>query len=367
MVPRRPASEPDGGDELSDGDSAFERPEPEVGDQGGSDGEPEPTRYVFVNEGSTRRLDVFLQERLPDHSRSYLKRLIDTGYASLQPGGARDPKPSLPVRHGVTVELVIPPPLKVTLRPEPIPLDFIYQDEHLAVINKPAGLTVHPAPHQPGGTLVNALLHCLEGELSGIAGVERPGIVHRLDKETSGALIVAKNDVAHRSLAAQFKERQVHKTYLAIARGKPRDWEGRIDFPLGRSPSHSKKIAVYRPGEGRAAITDYRVLEVFDGYTLIECYPLTGRTHQIRVHLQASGLPISCDKLYSREKAIYVSNLRGLSRPKSEAPILERHALHAASICFRHPVFREEVSFQAPLATDMLAFLHALQRYRSPR
>jgi 23S rRNA pseudouridine1911/1915/1917 synthase len=204
-------------------------------------------------------------------------------------------------------------------------------------------------------------------DLSGIAGVERPGIVHRLDKETTGVIVVAKHDVAHQSLSHQFRERQVHKTYLAISRGKPMQDEGRMSFPLGRSLTHRKKQTVRNDGRGRAALTDYRVLETFDGYCLIECYPTTGRTHQIRVHLGTIHLPVACDKLYGREREIHLCQLERKRRPADSQPIMSRHALHAASISFCHPVSREEVSFSAPLHDDMLGLLHALQRYRSPR
>ena len=355
----------DADDELDDARSGSD--EPPLDADASDAGEPLEVRE-FIHRGPVQRLDQFLASNLPGRSRSYLKRLIESGYVDLFPPGDRQIKPSLPVRDGVRVELHIPPPLKVTLAPEPIPLEILYQDEHLAVINKQAGLTVHPAPHQPTGTLVNALLYWLD-DLSGIAGVERPGIVHRLDKETSGVLLVAKNDVAHQSLARQFKERHVHKTYLAITRGKPRQWEGRIDLPLGRQLNHSIKITTFPPGttRGRPSITDYRVLETFEGFALVECYPQTGRTHQIRVHLRSQGLPIACDKLYGREKAVWLSSLRNQPRPVDEPPILARHALHAAGISFQHPVTLEEVQFQAPLPEDLLDTLHALQTHRSPR
>ena len=294
-----------------------------------------------------------------------MQRLIQDGYVDFEPRGAKEPKPATKIGGRVRVRVVVPPPLKVSLAPEAIPLDFLYEDEHIAVLDKPAGLSVHPAPHQAGATLVNALLYWLD-DLSGIAGVERPGIVHRLDKETSGVLVVAKHDIAHQSLSYQFRERQVHKTYLAITRGKPKEDEGRLSFPLGRSPTHSKKQVVRTDGRGRASLTDYRLLETFDGYSLIECYPSTGRTHQIRVHLATIHLPVACDKLYGRETQILLSDLRRRPRQAGEVPLIARHALHAASIRFRHPITRDEVTFSAPLHDDMLGLLHALQRYRSP-
>ena len=338
------------------------RPHPGEGDA--SEGERQV--YHMVHHGEPERLDAFLVSQIPDRSRSYLQRLIETGYVHFDPPGRADPRPSTKVRDGDSVRVVIPPPLKLRLRPEPIPVEIFYEDQYIAVIHKAAGLSVHPAPDQLGATLVNALLYWVK-DLSGIAGVERPGIVHRLDKETSGVLLVAKNDRAHHGLAAQFKERTVHKRYLAIVRGEPLHWEGRIDYAIGRSPRHSKKMAVRATGTGRSAVTDYRVLEKFKGYALVECFPLTGRTHQIRVHLAELRTPVACDKLYGREKRIYLSDLRSRPREPGEEPILERHALHAAGITFRHPATFEEMSFESPLEDDMLQVLRALQTYRSPR
>jgi len=323
-------------------------------------------RFQLDESEAAVRLDLFLAENLSQFTRSYLQRLVRDGYVTLYPTTKKTIRSALKLRPGTTVRVVIPPPLKVSLAPAALPLEFLYEDEHIAVIDKPAGISVHPAPHQEGPTLVNILLYWLD-DLSGIAGVERPGIVHRLDKETSGVLIVAKHDVAHQALSYQFHERLVHKTYLAITREKPREEEGRISHWIGRSPSHSKKQVVRTDGGGRSAITDYRVLETFDGYSLIECYPTTGRTHQIRVHLASIHSPVACDKLYGREKTIYLSELERKRKPAAEEPIIERHALHAASINFRHPVTKETVTFSSPLHEDMLTLLHTLQRYRSPR
>ena len=301
---------------------------------------------------------------MPGRTRAYLQRLIDEGRVELDP--PREVKSSLKVPSGARVRVVIPPPRQIDLTPEDIPLRILFEDNNIAVIDKPAGLAVHPAPDQVGHTLVNALLFHLRN-LSGIGGEERPGIVHRLDKETSGVLLVAKNDFAHHALACQFKERLVHKTYLAISRGEPAQWEGRIDYALGRSYTHTKKQMVRADGTGRPAVTDYRVLESFHGYVLIELYPLTGRTHQIRVHLASLRLPVACDKLYGREKKVYLSELRGRPREADEIAIIERQALHAASIAFRHPLTREEMVFSTPLPDDMQRLLKALQEHRSPR
>jgi 23S rRNA pseudouridine1911/1915/1917 synthase len=326
----------------------------------------ESLQFHFLNLEKPQRLDVFLCERMPGRSRGFIQKLIQTGYVILEPPGAREPRPALKVSVGTSVRVVIPPPAEISLAPEPIPLEFLYEDQYLAVINKQAGLAVHPAPDQVGNTLVNALLYWLD-DLSDIAGVERPGIVHRLDKETSGVLLIAKKDVAHQALSRQFKERTIHKTYLAIVRGEPKDWEGRLDFPLGRSPTHHKKVVVRTNGTGRPSVTDYRILEAFNSYALVELYPHTGRTHQIRVHLAAIQLPVACDKLYGREKRIFLSDLRRKAREAMEEPLIERQALHATTIAFRHPVTFEEMSFTAPLYPDMLALLRALQTYRAKR
>jgi len=327
---------------------------------------PLPIRtHEFVNTGPARRLDQLLSERLPDLSRAYVQKLIAQGCVRI-PEIRRDVKPSLKVPTGFTVCCEIPPPRKVDLSPQNIPIQILYQDEHLAVIDKPAGIAVHPAPSQMGHTLVNALLYWLD-DLSGIGGEERPGIVHRLDKETSGVILVAKNDFAHRALALQFKYRTIHKCYQAIVRGEPSQWEGRIDHALGRSYSHSKKQMIRVDGTGREAITDYRVLEVFHGYTLMELYPKTGRTHQIRVHLANQRLPVASDKLYGREKRVFLSDLKNVRREPKEEPILTRHALHAANISFIHPLTREEIAFSAAMPPDMRQLLNALSTFRSPR
>ena len=321
--------------------------------------------YELVNDAGSCRLDQFLSERLPKYSRSYLQKLIEEGYVRV-PAIQRDVKSSTRVPPGASVHCTVPPPRKPDLSPQEIPLEIVFEDEHVAIINKPAGLTVHPAPSQVGHTLVNALLYWLK-DLSGIGGEERPGIVHRLDKETSGVLVVAKHDFSHRALALQFKERKVYKTYLAISRGDPKRWDGRIDYAIGRSYTHTKKQMVRTDGTGREAITDYRVLEKFRGYSLLELYPKTGRTHQIRVHLCNESLPIVCDKLYGSEKRVFLSELRGTPKQKNEKPLLDRHALHAASISFLHPLTREEMAFSAGFPEDMHGLLKALETHRSRR
>ena len=324
-----------------------------------------PVVHEFTNAGERERLDLFLFKQLPGHSRAFFQRLIEEGCVTLSPV-PRLVKPALKVPQGGLVRVVIPPPRKLDLTPQDVPLDILYEDPQLAVLDKPAGLPVHPSPDQLSHTLVHALLYRLR-DLSSIGGEERPGIVHRLDKETSGVLVVAKTDFAHNSLALQFKERSIHKTYLTIVRGEPEAWEGHIDLPLGKSYTHSKKQTVRWDGTGRKAVTDYRVLEKYRGYSLLEVYPRTGRTHQIRVHLASQKLPVACDKLYGREKRIYLSDLRGQPQDEGEHPLLERQALHASSLSFLHPLTREELCFSAPLHPDMHALLKALERHRAFR
>lgn len=321
--------------------------------------------FEFTHAGQPERLDIVLNEQVPDCSRAHLKRLIEEGNVTLTPA-LRPLKASRKLPAGTRVRLVIPPPRKIDLSPQNIPLEVLYEDQHLAVIDKPAGLTVHPAPHETAPTLVNALLYKLRG-LSSIGGKERPGIVHRLDKETSGVLVVAKNDSAHHGISSQFKERTVHKTYLAIVRGEPREDEGRINLPLGRSYTHPKKQMIRVDGSGREALTDFRVLEKYRGYSFLEVKPHTGRTHQIRVHLLQAHTPVACDKIYGRETAIYASQLSNQARPPKEIPLISRHALHATTISLRHPHTGEALNFTAKLPPDIQALLKALNRYRVHR
>ncbi len=348
--------------QLSDGEQEVSNTEPDNAEVL----QPSPTTvHEFTNTGEPLRIDVFLAERLPDLSRAFLQKLIDEGQVHIHPH-VRAVKRSIKVPLGGIVSVVIPPPRKVDLTPQDIPIEILYEDVHLAVIDKPAGLTVHPAPDQLSHTLVNALLFHLKG-LSSIGGEERPGIIHRLDKETSGVLVVAKSDFAHQAISLQFKERLVSKTYLAIVRGEPEHWEGHLDLPLGRSPAHTMKQVVRLDGSGREATTDYRVLEKYRGYALVECYPRTGRTHQIRVHMASLRLPVACDKLYGREKRIFLTDLTESAREAGERPLMERHALHAVNLSFQHPVTREKLTFTSNLHQDMHALLKALERHRSFR
>jgi 23S rRNA pseudouridine1911/1915/1917 synthase len=220
-------------------------------------------------------------------------------------------------------------------QPESIPLTIVFEDAHLIVVDKPAGMAVHPGPGHSGHTLVNALLaHC--PDLPGIGGVQRPGIVHRLDKDTSGLIVAAKDEKAHAGLTRQLSERRMHKTYLALVEGRLEPPEALIDAPIGRDPNHRQRMAILPAGRGRDAQTRYKVLEYLDGYTYLEASPITGRTHQIRVHLASLGHPIVGDVVYGKP-----------------SPLVGRQFLHAWRLAFRHPVTGEEVSLEAPLAGDL--------------
>ncbi|HVR74015.1 MAG TPA: RluA family pseudouridine synthase [Planctomycetota bacterium] len=318
--------------------------------------------HELLNTGEPERLDVFLTSRLPEHSRAFFQRLIGEGCVTVTPL-EREIKPSIKVPTGVIVRLEIPPPRKINLAPVDMPLEVLYEDDHLAVIDKPANLSVHPAPLQVMPTLVNALLHRLT-HLSSIGGEERPGIVHRLDRETSGVLIVAKNDIAHHAISTQFRERTVMKTYIAVARGEAWELEGHIDAPLGKSSAHTKKQVIRWDEGGRESITDYRILKKYRGYLHLEVYPKTGRTHQIRVHLASIRMPVACDKLYGRERRISLSDILEAAPQPGEKPIIARQALHASRIIFQHPVSGESMDFRAPLPSDMQALLDALEEHR---
>ena len=277
------------------------------------------------------RLDRFLALELPQYSRSRLQQLIRDGF--VRPNG-KTARPRDILRAGDVVDLTEPPPEKIDNQPEAIPLDILFEDDNLIVINKPAGLVVHPGAGHCKHTLVNALLHHCS-ILSGIGGKERPGIVHRLDKDTSGCLVVAKNDESHRGLSIQFAERGVDKIYLALVSGKLRRSTGVIEEKIGRHRVHRQRMSVTSE-RGRAARTEYRVLRSSEQASLVECKLHSGRTHQIRVHLHHLGHPVLGDKVYA---------------PKLIGKI-PRQMLHAWKLGFRHPRTGERRTFEAPLPND---------------
>jgi len=301
-------------------------------------------------EAAGERLDVWLQHQLPGHSRAFLQKLVQDGHVDISnfKSQIRNPKSSHRVHAGETIIVTIPPPEPCDVTPEAIPLDALYEDDDLIVINKPPGLVVHPCPGHHAHTLVNALLHHCRGQLSGIGGVERPGIVHRLDHYTSGCLVVAKNDAAHRALQAQFKSRDVTKHYLALVWGVPRLSRGRIEAAIGRSARDRKKMMVVRRG-GREAVTEFEVLKSFGGASLVRCDLHTGRTHQIRVHLAALGHPVVGDTVYGPGRRHELTKLAG------------RQMLHAHVLAFDHPRTHKRLEFTAPLPQDMAALIERLE------
>jgi len=289
------------------------------------------SKFIVPKEDARVRLDRFLARELPEHSRSRIQQLIRIGFVRLN-GATTRPRQLL--RTGDKIEVTEPPPEKIETRPEPIPLDVLFEDNDLIVINKPAGLVVHPGAGHREHTLVNALLsHC--PTLSGIGGKERPGIVHRLDKDTSGCLVVAKNDATHRELSRQFAERIVEKIYLVLVAGKLCKQTGVIEEKVGRHPAHRQRMSVASP-RGRAAKTEYRVIRTGDKASLIECRLHSGRTHQVRVHLHHLGHPVLGDKVYA-------------SRLAKDFP---RQMLHAWKLGFRHLGSGEWKNFEAPLPDD---------------
>ena len=297
----------------------------------------EETKTYKVTVGADR-LDRFLASQGLEITRSQIHRLIEDGQVAINGLHA---KPSQKVRSGDIIVLTILPPKPLALVPQDIPVPLIYQDEHLIVLDKPSGLSVHPGPGHPDGTLVNALLaHC--PDIKGVGGVIRPGIVHRLDKDTSGLMVVAKTDTAHLSLSKQLKNREVVKGYLAVSKGSINPVEGLIDLPIGRDPKNRKKMAVIEGG--RDSKTRYRVVEHLNGYEILQVYLETGRTHQIRVHLAYMGHALLGDQVYGKGNSL-----------------LGRQFLHANHLKFIHPVTDMHMEFRSNLPDEMLAVIDELK------
>ncbi|MCB2015376.1 MAG: RluA family pseudouridine synthase [Sphingobium sp.] len=298
------------------------------------------------------RLDKALAGLVPALSRERLKSLILDGRVSSARGEAvRDP--SRKVEPGQSYLLDIPEAAPAEATAQNIPLNIVFEDDHLVVVDKPAGLVVHPAAGNPDGTLVNALLHHCKGSLSGIGGVARPGIVHRIDKDTSGLLVVAKSDAAHEGLARQFKDHSISRRYLAIVSGIPAPPAGKIDTWIGRSERDRKKMAVQNEGRGKHAVTHYRTMEALKGAALVECRLETGRTHQVRVHMSHIGHPLLGDPIYGGRATAFRRIINSLS--------FRRQALHAASLGFIHPIKMEKLAFTSHLPDDMQELLSQLR------
>ncbi len=301
---------------------------------------------TFLYHGETvERLDKFLVTRLPEFSRARLQGLIADGFVTVN--GVPAKKSGQGLEDGAEVEVRIPPPVPGGLEGEDIPLDIIFENDDLIVVNKPAGMVVHPAAGHASGTLVNAVLG-YDPDLEGIGGEERPGLVHRLDKETSGLIILAKNERAHNRLQEQFRFRKVEKTYLALVDGKPPTPVGRVEAPIGRDPSHRKKMAVVPPGKGREAVSEYKTLETFKNHTLLEFHPHTGRTHQIRLHCQFLGCPIVGDSVYGK---------------RTVTATISRHFLHAFRLKIILPGEKNPRTFEAELPQELKDVLEEVKRY----
>lgn len=286
--------------------------------------------YTTEKEYENMRLDRFLTEKT-EKTRSFIEKLINDGQVTVNGGAA---KSSRKLKTGDTVEIIIPDVKPLEIETENIPLDIIYEDNDLIVVNKPQGMVVHPAPGNYGGTLVNALMYHCGDSLSGINGVARPGILHRIDKDTSGLLLVAKNDTSHLFLAEQIKAHSLSRQYYALVFGNIKEDFGTVDKPVGRNPKDRKKMCIAKSG-GKTAVTHYSVIERFGGYTYISCKLETGRTHQIRVHMQSLGHPVACDPVYGVKK----------EKIKHSGGQL----LHAKTLGFIHPTTKKYMQFSAPL------------------
>lgn len=323
-----------------------------------------PQEFIVSADFEGQRLDRFLVSVLESHSRSQIQRLIADGHVVIRNAPSRRQGPAEPapakanfaMREGDAVTVDVPEPVATAAEGEALPLDILYQDEDLAVLNKPAGMVVHPGAGHASGTLVNALIHHLD-DLSGIGGQLRPGIVHRLDRGTSGVMVVAKNDAAHQELARQFEEREVEKEYIALV------WGGvsagrRIDAAIGRDPNNRQKMTA-KTKHARAAVTRITRARALPGLTLCQVAIHTGRTHQIRVHLSAIGHPIVGDATYGGVHRRVPGDIRAVQR-------LERPFLHAARLAFTHPRDKRRMEFTAPLPDDLLDILESLPGWKEP-
>ena len=301
------------------------------------------TSLTAASEDRGVRLDSFLACRVPELTRSAAARLIETGRVTV---AGRTAAKSCRLEGGELVEAELPDPEPTQALPQDIPLDVVYEDEDVIVVNKPAGLVVHPAPGHPDGTLVNALLHHCGSSLSGIGGELRPGIVHRIDRDTSGLIIAAKNDAAHQALSAQLQDHSLARTYEAVVVGNLREDAGTVDAPIGRHHTDRKKMAVTDRG-GKRAVTHWETLERFPGYTHVRCRLETGRTHQIRVHMAYIGHPLCGDTVYGAKKPV---------------PGLAGQCLHAVGLRFIHPRTGEAVELSCPLSDAFTALLEKLRK-----
>jgi 23S rRNA pseudouridine1911/1915/1917 synthase len=327
-----------------------------------------PQEFEVKPRTDGKRIDAYLASRFTDYSRRVLQKVIDAEAVLVN---GRPVKASYRVRTGDRVSIRLPELPDMTPVPEEIPIDVVYEDAALTVVNKPPGMVTHPAKGNWRGTLVNAIQFHYD-TLSTLAGENRPGIVHRLDRDTTGLLVVLKDDLAHRRLSLQFELRQVHKEYLALVHGVPQRDSDYIERPIGFHPTVREKMAIRAPEDGgKDAVTFYQVVERFRDFALVRCQPQTGRTHQIRIHLTHIGHPILADKLYSGRDRITLADVIGPERLRTLPPdeagtvLIDRQALHAHRLRFTHPLTDQELDLTAPIPADMERTLAALRTHRA--
>ncbi|MCC6572687.1 MAG: RluA family pseudouridine synthase [Planctomycetes bacterium] len=320
----------------------------------------EKIELTAAAEHAGMRLDKFLATTCADHSRSLLAMLVKEGYVEVEGVKPNKIKPALKLEGGEKIRLELPRIENIDLQPEDIPLDILFEDDAIVVINKPPALACHPPRAGSGGTLANALLFHF-GKMSA-PGTIRPGIVHRLDADTTGVIVCAKDESAHFKLARQFEQRTVEKEYRALVHGEFKEDSGAIDLPIERDPHHRERMRVGHGEDARPAVTNWSVIERFRGFTLLRCMPKTGRTHQIRVHLAHISRPVVADRHYSAEKQLMLADLEVRVPAPGEAPLIARQALHAAKLTFDHPVTGERVTFEALLPEDFQRALDAVRR-----
>ncbi len=323
-----------------------------------------PSDFIVKARMAGKRIDAYLASRYPDYSRSVIQKVIDADAVLVN---GQPTKASYKVREGDQIRAWLPDLGDGSHVPEDIPLTIVYEDAAFTVVDKPAGLVTHPAKGNWTGTMVNALQFHFD-TLSTVGGEHRPGIVHRLDRDTSGLLIVAKDDRAHKELARQFEARTIRKEYLALVYGAPSRDSDFIEKPLGMHPHQREKVAVRSLEDGgKEAATFYEVLERFDGFALVRCKPRTGRTHQIRVHLAHIGHPVLADKAYSGRERLTLGDLLGPGAPEADRVLIARQALHAHALDLLHPMTGASIHFATPMPADMAAALAALRAHRVAR
>jgi 23S rRNA pseudouridine1911/1915/1917 synthase len=317
-----------------------------------------PTEFVVKARVAARRVDAYLHGRFPDYSRSVIQKVIDAGAVEVN---GQKVKASYKVQLDDHVKIWLPELDDSPPAPEDIPLKVVYEDESLVVIDKPPGMVVHPAKGHHTGTLINALQFHFD-QLSTVGGSSRPGLVHRLDRDTTGLILVAKDDLSHAGMARQFEERTIDKEYLALVYGIPERDSDYIEKRIGQHPTHREKMAIRREEDGgKEAKTFYEIVERFHGFALLRVKLFTGRTHQIRVHLTHIGHPIVADKLYSGRDRFTIDDVAGERNTESSKVLLDRQALHAHTLCLVHPLSGEKLNFASPLPADFLVAVEALR------